>query len=620
MDNDNNNVESDNQDNDSANRPDDIKKSIERLPENDSYDHPRRADNFEKSQRQPSEPVSKPKKSKKPLVIITLFIILLACLAAAWYFVYYKGQQSSDVKKSDDTNNAAKAEVITDPQLLKFITPTTGEAWLAKPVAIEKQGFYLKTSFGQDESEAEYFKVGSKGGSTIYMVSIPGMGGMANTLFEKSSDGQITLINHPDGNGVYNTENDTYLAETLSKGVKISNDIHYDSLSIPDKIKIDDKGSVVLSPKYPNIGFAYTEPTSTGVKQTLVKQFGGNALYKYESTNAETKLVSISYFIKSPLNNQVAVQYVPLELSLANYKWSVGLADASDSIKPITYGCGNIGASVTRSEALSDSDLQVTGKSGNNLTVYGFKDTSNDLFKKAYNEFIEFYKGDKTSNKSSMTQADFLKLNAVVVFKDVDNNWLVYTRRDLSPAAGCAKPVVYLYPKTQQVVNVKIGADVKISEPNYDPTKGWTAIANPNGQLVVDGKQYSSLFWEGPGMGVYPEITEGTVVKNSEVAKTIRTQLITQGLNNNEINDFMQYWQDKIPASPFVRLTWFNTAQLDKLAPLKVTPKPDTSIRVFLDMAGLEKSINIPKQNLKTTARNGFTLVEWGGLSTRKLY
>lgn len=620
MDNDNNDTEIDKRDEGSTSRPEDVRQSIEQLPDDDRYNYPKQSDDLEQPQWQPSEPVSKPKKSKKPLVIITLFIILLACLAAAWYFVYYKDQQSANDKKIDNANNTAKVETETDPQLLKFITPTTGEKWLDKPVAIEKQGFYLKTGVSEDESEAEYFKVGSKGDITIYMVSIPGIGGMSNRLFEKSSDGQVILVNHPDSNGVYSSDNDEYLATTLSKNVKISNDIHYDSLSIPDQIKIDDKGSVVTSPMYPNIGSAYVKPSSANAKETLVKQLGGSALYKYESTNTETKLVSISYFIKNPLNNQVSLRYIPLELSLANYKWSVGYADANDSIKPITYGCGSLGASITRSDALTDSDLQVVGKSGNNLTVYGFKDTTNDLFKKAYNEFIEFYKGDVTSNKSSMTQADFLKQNAVVIFKDVDGNWLVYTRRDLSPAAGCAKPVVYLYPKNQQVVNIKIGADVKISEPNYDPAKGWTAIANPNGQLVVDGKQYSSLFWEGPGVGEYPEITEGTVVKNSEVVKTMRTQLATQGLNGNEINDFMQYWQDKIPASPFVRLTWFNTAQMDKLAPLKVTPKPDTSIRVFLDMAGLEKNVNIPKQNLKTTARNGFTLVEWGGLSTRKLY
>ena len=101
---------------------------------------------------------------------------------------------------------------------------------------------------------------------------------------------------------------------------------------------------------------------------------------------------------------------------------------------------------------------------------------------------------------------------------------------------------------------------------------------------------------------------------------TIRKQLAQQGLKNNEINDFVEYWQSNLPTDPYVRLTWFNTSQMDKLAPLYVTPKPDTTIRVFLDASGMKKPISIPKQNLKSIPRSGFTVVEWGGLSTHKLY
>lgn len=620
MDNDDKNTEFNKNDEYLQSQPDEIRKSIDQLPENDNYNYGQKvSNNFERRLAQSNLDNPKPKKSKKLLVIVILVLILIASLGAAWYFVFYKNQQSTNSDNSA-SDNTKKAEVITDPQLSKFITSTTGETWLEKPEAVSRQGFYIKSTMNDSDDSNDYFKVGSRGKNTIYMVRKSGGIMHEYVLFEKSSDSQVTFINHPDGNGVYNSDGDAYLSSNLTSGVKISNDIHYDSLSIPDKISIDDKGSVLLSPSYPNLGFEYSEPTSSSVKYTVVKQLGGNTLYKSESTNAETKLVSITYFIKNPLNNQVNLRYLPIELSLANYKWSVGVSDNTDTIKAITYGCGNINASVTRIDDLAEDDIRVVGKSGNGVVIYGFKDMSSDLFKKAFNEFIEFYKNDPTSSNKSMTQAEFLRENAVIFAKDANGKWLVYVRTKLSPVAGCAKPVVYLYPTTKQIVNVKVGADVKVSEPNYDASKGWTAIANPNGQLVVDGKPFSSLFWEGPGYGQYPEITEGVVVKHVDALKTIKTQLVDQGLNDNEIKDFTQYWQDKIPASPYVRLTWFNTAQMDALAPLKVTPKPDTSIRVFLDMAGLEKPISLPKQNLKNTTRRGFTLVEWGGLSSRKLY
>lgn len=81
----------------------------------------------------------------------------------------------------------------------------------------------------------------------------------------------------------------------------------------------------------------------------------------------------------------------------------------------------------------------------------------------------------------------------------------------------------------------------------------------------------------------------------------------------------MEFWGNKIPDAPYVRLTWFGTEELNRLAPLGITPKPDTLIRVFLDMSGLEQPISIPAQKLTSSSRRGFTVVEWDGLTSQKL-
>ena len=51
----------------------------------------------------------------------------------------------------------------------------------------------------------------------------------------------------------------------------------------------------------------------------------------------------------------------------------------------------------------------------------------------------------------------------------------------------------------------------------------------------------------------------------------------------------------------------------DVISKNNVTPKPETSIRVFMDFYGLDKVTTIPDQVLPKTERKGFTLVEWGG-------
>jgi hypothetical protein len=181
---------------------------------------------------------------------------------------------------------------------------------------------------------------------------------------------------------------------------------------------------------------------------------------------------------------------------------------------------------------------------------------------------------------------------------------------------GCAKPVVYLYPTASTVVNVRVGANVTVSDPQY-PAGGWrNVLAQPSGKLTYEGKNYESLFWEGTGYGEYPGISSGTVVKKADVVATMKRQLAEQGLNAKETSDFVAFWQDKIPSKPYVRLTWLNTAQMNTLAPLYINPKPDTVLRVFLDMEGFDTKIELPAQKLTSTFRHGFTVVEWGGLTS----
>jgi len=56
---------------------------------------------------------------------------------------------------------------------------------------------------------------------------------------------------------------------------------------------------------------------------------------------------------------------------------------------------------------------------------------------------------------------------------------------------------------------------------------------------------------------------------------------------------------------------------MDALAPLHITPEPDTVLRIFLDFEGFDKPIQLKPQKLSAPKRNGYTVVEWGGLLRR---
>ena len=179
---------------------------------------------------------------------------------------------------------------------------------------------------------------------------------------------------------------------------------------------------------------------------------------------------------------------------------------------------------------------------------------------------------------------------------------------------GMAKPVVYLYPQKPTDVNVKVEFDngrFTCTYPEYE--SGWNVKAYPGGKIMnkSDGLEYSYLYWEARSNVKY-DMSKGFVVMGKDTAKFLREKLALLGLTPREYNEFIVYWLPLMQGNNY-NLISFQKEAYTNAAKLKVTPKPDTTIRVFMVYTPLEKPIYIPEQILKTPQRNGFTVVEWGG-------
>jgi hypothetical protein len=95
-------------------------------------------------------------------------------------------------------------------------------------------------------------------------------------------------------------------------------------------------------------------------------------------------------------------------------------------------------------------------------------------------------------------------------------------------------------------------------------------------------------------------------------------KLTEVGLNDTEKNDFISYWHPHLleMTAPYFRISFLQTAEVNSLFPMTITPQPDTTFRIFMDyspLAGRPQEDPEP-QVLDKLVRNGFTLVEWGGL------
>ena len=183
-----------------------------------------------------------------------------------------------------------------------------------------------------------------------------------------------------------------------------------------------------------------------------------------------------------------------------------------------------------------------------------------------------------------------------------------------------AKPVIYLYPKKGQKVKVKVEPKGGVTEsiPDYD--KGWTVFATPDSELTdlnpkaARGTEtYPYLYWESKDNGEEIDMSEGFVVETKKLKSFFEEKLKILGLNDKEIADFVEYWIPELQGKKYVFITFHSQEKIDKEAPLTISPKPDSVIRVYFDHKKLDKKITVKEQQLTTPKRTGFTVVEWGG-------
>ena len=175
------------------------------------------------------------------------------------------------------------------------------------------------------------------------------------------------------------------------------------------------------------------------------------------------------------------------------------------------------------------------------------------------------------------------------------------------------KPVIYLYPEQVQEVYVQLELDGEFTctYPEYD--NGWKVKAYPDGTLrdQVTGKEYNYLFWEGTSETEY-DLSRGFVVEGKDTAGFLEEKLAYLGLNEKERNEFIVYWLPRMEDNKYNLITFQGKAYTEH-AKLKISPEPDSILRVFMAYKPLDKPVDIPEQELEPFEREGFTVVEWGG-------
>jgi hypothetical protein len=172
------------------------------------------------------------------------------------------------------------------------------------------------------------------------------------------------------------------------------------------------------------------------------------------------------------------------------------------------------------------------------------------------------------------------------------------------------KPAIYLYPETDSIVSVKLSVNGAITKDVPAYGNGWNVFATKDG--VIDGK-YDYLFYEAR-LNKVDVPSEGWIVKYDGLGSWFNTNLKKLGLIEKEATQFKEYWLAELPKSKYYDIRLLTKEYLDDNMKLSVSPTPDTLIRVEFLFKPLNEYTELKEPKITTPERQGFVVVEWGGI------
>ncbi|TAN34223.1 hypothetical protein EPN28_00005 [Patescibacteria group bacterium] len=556
------------------------------------------------SQPQPAQPTIVEKKKIPVVVFILAGIALLAASASAGYWLATLKTANNPVIFPNNTKTESKTTTNQDADFVKFSTPKQIDSLrLFIPQSQNKN-----EAFWHDESQTGYYDVGrleysnetTAPTSTKLIMTISQVDmGENHYLFAVAPDKAYLLTKYSDYIDSGATEQELQKIGLLTDKINIDTSFTIPSLEFPPQLTGPEKNQKLYFVKKT----AFDEKPV--MSQLMFEDKNWGKIYTSTSTDG--------FYIDNgePYVGVYAPQLNYLAKKIIMNDGTVN-EDGYTETNAISI-CGTRSFANVVYDGVNKQDLVGVGKTPTGDKIYALTNSQHPLLKDFYDTAAYFIPGGETK----ISYDDFLKEKPLLFAYDQFNRLIELTKVKFQPMGECGKPVIYLYPEKTTAVSVKLAPNggFTYTEPVYD--NGWEVMAEPNGALteIKTGKAYPYLFWEGNGSSKSSEPNKkGFVVAKENVKKFLDEKLALLGLNAKESADFEEFWLPRMQEKPYYFVTFYGKQMMDEIAPLAVTPKPDTIIRILMDFTPLASPMAVEEQKLSAPARQGFTVVEWGGV------
>lgn len=182
-----------------------------------------------------------------------------------------------------------------------------------------------------------------------------------------------------------------------------------------------------------------------------------------------------------------------------------------------------------------------------------------------------------------------------------------------------SKPVIYVYSpiETKATLILDIKGESPFMYPAYE--NGWDFTSTPSGEITVNEKAYNYLFWDAK-QAYTINLTEnntGFLVAGDSIVTFLEEKLSIAGFTTKEKADFITYWAPRMRSNEQLFVQFLFNEQCDQFATMNITPSPDNIYRFYMTWSPTPIDFPIIEQEIPTIKRNGFTIIEWGGIETQ---
>lgn len=198
------------------------------------------------------------------------------------------------------------------------------------------------------------------------------------------------------------------------------------------------------------------------------------------------------------------------------------------------------------------------------------------------------------------------------------NDFIYFLRYKLPSYMNVYKPNIYLYSKEPQDVEVSFEKPQLLTEtiPKYQDS--WKVRIDANSNVTdASGSQYGYLFYECMADLSLFQKEEGYYIEAKDREEQFRTILTELNFNKQEIDDFVEFWDEKLEEGVDYIMYPQNTKIVDQAMPMTIQATPESTERIWF-VFSKDVSRNVKEPEGYALKRGGkdckYYVVEWGGL------